>query len=166
MALIKERGTIAIMGEVQTGTSQSGNGWANQQIVVDVEGFNGSFRKVALKAGTNQVRDLEQMQIGDKVEISYQVTAREWQGKWYNNVDLIRIESLEQTMPQAYQQMGYAPQAVPNPPQANPQYPQNPQFPQNPVVQNQQMPQRRRVQSQPLIPQNANLSPMAEDMPF
>lgn len=166
MALIKERGTIAIMGEVQTGTSQSGNGWANQQIVVDVEGFNGSFRKVALKAGTNQVRDLEQMQIGDKVEISYQVTAREWQGKWYNNVDLIRIESLEQTMPQTYQQMGYAPQAVPNPPQANPQYPQNPQFPQNPVVQNQQMPQRRRVQSQPLIPQNANLSPMAEDMPF
>ena len=161
MALIKERGTIAIMGEVQTGTSQSGNGWANQQIVVDVEGFNGSFRKVALKAGTNQVRDLEQMQIGDKVEISYQVTAREWQGKWYNNVDLIRIESLEQTMPQAYQQMGYAPQAVPNPPhespkdmlyQQNPQYPQNPQFPQNPVVQNQQMPQRRRVQSQPLIP--------------
>ena len=159
MALIKERGTIAILGEVQTGTSQSGNGWANQQIVVDVEGFNGSFRKVALKAGTNQVRDLEQMRIGDKVEISYQVTAREWQGKWYNNVDLIRIESLEQTMPQAYQQMGYAPQAVPNPPQANPQ------FPQTPVVQNQQMP-RRRVQSQPLIPQNANLSPMAEDMPF
>ena len=166
MALIKERGTIAILGEVQTGTSQSGNGWANQQIVVDVEGFNGSFRKVALKAGTNQVRDLEQMQIGDKVEISYQVTAREWQGKWYNNVDLIRIESLEQTMPQAYQQMGYAPQAVPNPPQAVPNPPQaNPQFPQTPVVQNQQMP-RRRVQSQPLIPQNANLSPMAEDMPF
>ena len=166
MALIKERGTIAILGKVQTGTSQSGNGWANQQIVVDVEGFNGSFRKVALKAGTNQVRDLEQMQIGDKVEISYQVTAREWQGKWYNNVDLIRIESLEQTMPQAYQQMGYAPQAVPNPPQAVPNPPQaNPQFPQTPVVQNQQMP-RRRVQSQPLIPQNANLSPMAEDMPF
>lgn len=166
MALIKERGTIAILGEVQTGTSQSGNGWANQQIVVDVEGFNGSFRKVALKAGTNQVRDLEQMRIGDKVEISYQVTAREWQGKWYNNVDLIRIESLEQTMPQAYQQMGYAPQAVPNPPQAVPNPPQaNPQFPQTPVVQNQQMP-RRRVQSQPLIPQNANLSPMAEDMPF
>ena len=166
MALIKEKGTIAILGKVQTGTSQSGNDWANQQIVVDVEGFNGSFRKVAFKAGTNQVRELEVMKVGDKVEISYQVTAREWQGKWYNNVDLIRIELLVEQIPQeVYSQMGYAPQmqTIPNPPQANPQYPQ---YPQNPQVQSQPMQQRRRVQSQPIIPQNANLAPMPEDMPF
>lgn len=166
MALIKEKGTIAILGKVQTGTSQSGNDWARQQVVVDVEGFNGSFRKVALQAGTNGVRDLEAMKVGDKVEISYQVTAREWQGKWYNNVDLIRIELLVEQIPQeVYTQMGYAPQTqtIPNPPQATPQYQQ---YQQTPVVQSQPMQQRRRVQSQPIIPQNANLAPMPEDMPF
>lgn len=164
MAIVKEKGTIAVLCEVQSGTSQSGNGWARQQVVVDVEGFNGTYRKVALQAGTNGVRDLEAMKVGDKVEISYQVTAREWQGKWYNNVDLIRIELLVEQIPQeVYTQMGYAPQTIPNPPQATPQYQQ---YPQTPVVQSQQMPQRRRVQSQPIIPQNANLAPMPEDMPF
>ena len=163
MANIKEKGTIAIMGEVQSGTSQNGNAWARQQIVVDVEGYNGTYRKVALQASTNGVRDLESMQVGDKVEITYQVTAREWQGKWYNNVDLLRIEMIEETVAA---QMGYTTPAIPLPPHENPQYqPQvNPQMYQHPVAP--ATPRRRRVQSQPLIPQNANLAPQPEDMPF
>ena len=64
--------------------SQNGNPWYRQTIVVDVAGFNGSYRKVALQASGNLVQDLEGAMIGDKVEISYQVTAREWK-KWYNN---------------------------------------------------------------------------------
>jgi 4-aminobutyrate aminotransferase-like enzyme len=38
MAFVKERGTIAVMSEVQSGTSQSGNTWSRQTIVVDVVG--------------------------------------------------------------------------------------------------------------------------------
>ena len=102
MAFIKERGTIAVLGEVQSGTSQQGNPWYRQTIVVDVAGFNGSYRKVALQASGNVVGDLDGAAIGDKVEISYQVTAREWNGKWYNNVDLYKVEFLEpQTAPAA-----------------------------------------------------------------
>ena len=95
MAIIKERGTIAVLGEVQSGTSQTGNPWYRQTIVVDVAGFNGSYRKVALQASGNVVGDLDGAAIGDKVEISYQVTAREWNGKWYNNVDLYKVEFLD-----------------------------------------------------------------------
>ena len=96
MAIIKERGTIAIMGEVQTGTSQSGNTWSRQQIIVDFEGYNGTYRKVALQASGQLVGDLQTIIVGDKVEVSYQVTAREWNGKWYNNVDLYKVERLEE----------------------------------------------------------------------
>lgn len=91
MAIIKERGTITFMSDVQSGMSQNGNPWYRQTIVVDVAGFNGSYRKVALQASGNLVQDLEGAMIGDKVDISYQVTAREWNGKWYNNVDLFKI---------------------------------------------------------------------------
>lgn len=156
MAIIKEKGTIAVLGEVQSGTSQSGNPWYRQTIVVDVAGYNGSYRKVALQASGNVVGDLETAQIGDNVEISYQVTAREYNGRWYNNVDLYKVEFTELSAP-----------VVQNP--QYPQYPQNPQvgYPSAPVAPAAPaQPQRRRpMHSQPQIPAN---TPMDQDgdMPF
>lgn len=96
MATIKEKGILSWASEVQSGVSQTGNGWARQTLVIDVEGYNGSYRKVAVQAGTQQIQSMRDFHIavGDKVEIVYQVTAREYQGKWYNNVDLFKIESL------------------------------------------------------------------------
>lgn len=144
------------MSEVQSGMSQSGNPWYRQTIVVDVAGYNGSFRKIALQASGNVVGDLEQMQIGSKVEISYQVTAREYNGRWYNNVDLYKVESLaeqqmqQQTAPEYQQPMQQMPQV-------NPQmYPQQtaPAAP------------RRRVQSTPQIPANTPMNLQADDLPW
>ena len=164
MAIIKERGTIAVLGEVQSGTSQQGNPWYRQTIVVDVAGFNGSYRKVALQASGNVVGDLDGAAIGDKVEISYQVTAREWNGKWYNNVDLFKVEFLEPQMQQpvapAYPQFPQYPQPQP---QVNPQmYPQTPApAPAAPA------PRRGRpaVQSQPQIPTNTPMDLQEDDLP-
>lgn len=170
MAIIKERGTITFMSDVQSGMSQNGNPWYRQTIVVDVAGFNGSYRKVALQASGNLVQDLEGAMIGDKVDISYQVTAREWNGKWYNNVDLYKVEFLEPAMPQMQQPVA-------------PAYPQNPQFPQypqqpQPQVNPQMYPQTpapaapaapaprgRRVASTPQIPANTPMDLQEDDLP-
>ena len=166
MAIIKEIGTISVLGEVQSGTSQTGNPWYRQTIVVDVAGYNGSYRKVALQASGNVVGDLETAQVGDKVEISYQVTAREYNGKWYNNVDLYKVEFLEPQMQQP----------------VAPAYPQNPQYPQYPQQQmpqvNPQMypqtapaapaapaPRGRRVASTPQIPANTPMDLQQDDLP-
>ena len=155
MAIIKEKGTISFMSEVQSGMSQSGNPWYRQTIVVEIAGYNGSFRKIALQASGNVVGELEQMQLGDKVEVSYQVTAREWNGKWYNNVDLYKVESLAEQP-------------------AYPQYPQNPQYPQQPMPKvNPQMhpqqtpaaPRARRVASTPQIPANTPMDLQGDDLP-
>ena len=130
------------MSEVQSGMSQKGNPWYRQTIVVDVAGYNGSFRKLALQASGDSVQDLANMQIGDKVDITYQVTAREYNGKWYNNVDLFRIElqNEEPVQQQVYTQ---------------------------PVQQTQPAPRQRvRTQSSPLIPPGENLSPVAGDLPW
>jgi len=144
MAFVKERGTIAVMSEVQSGTSQSGNTWSRQTIVVDVVGYNGNYRKVMLQASGNVVADLETMMVGDKVEITYQVTAREWNGKWYNNVDLYKIEPTEEKAQQP---------VAPSAPSA-PAYPQNPQ----PRV-------RGRQQTTPLVPPGHN-EPQPDDLPW
>ena len=137
MAIIKEIGTIAHMSEVQSGTSQTGNPWYRQTIVVDVAGYNGSYRKVALQASGNVVGDLEGAAVGDKVEISYQVTAREWNGKWYNNVDLYKVEFLQPAMPQMQQPVAPAAPA----------------------------PRGRRVASTPQIPANTPMNLQEDDLP-
>lgn len=164
MAIIKEIGTIAHMSEVQSGTSQTGNPWYRQTIVVDIAGNNGSYRKVALQAFGNVVGDLEGAAVGEKVEISYQVTAREWNGKWYNNVDLYEVQFLENGVQQP----------------VAPAYPQNPQYPQHPQPQvNPQMypqtpapaapaapaPRGRRVASTPQIPTGTPMNLQEDDLP-
>jgi hypothetical protein len=164
MAIVKERGTITFMSDVQSGMSQNGNPWYRQTIVVDVAGFNGSYRKVALQASGNLVQDLEGAMIGDKVEISYQVTAREWNGKWYNNVDLYKVDFLEPQM-----QQPVAP-AYPQNPQF-PQYPQQPQPQVNPQMYQQTpapaapAPRGRRVASTPQIPANTPMDLQEDDLP-
>ena len=96
MALNRVKGIISHMGEIQQGTSQNGYDWARQIIVLDVASFNGTFSKIALTAQNQRVDDLQNYQIGDRVEVGYSVTAREWDGKWFNNVDLISINFFDE----------------------------------------------------------------------
>lgn len=154
MAIIKEKGTIAFMSEVQSGMSQNGNPWYRQTIVVDIAGYNGSYRKLALQASGNIVGDLEDFMVGDKVEVSYQVTAREYNGKWYNNVDLYRIDPEEAKVAEAAPQYQQQPMVQPG------AYPQN--QPQQPT------PSRRRPRrdTTPLVPPGANLDPQNDDLPW
>ena len=154
------------MSEIQSGTSQSGNGWARQTIVVDIAGYNGSYRKLALKAGTQQVQDLQEMQVGDLVEFSYQVTATEWQGKWYNNVDLYKIDFVEEAEPQVAA-LAY-PQNPQNPQPNMQQFVQNGMYPAQPApapAAPAQPRQRGRVQSQPQIPANTPMDLQDGDLP-
>ena len=154
MALNRVKGIISHMGEIQQGTSQNGYDWARQIIVLDVASFNGTFSKIALTAQNQRVDDLMNYQIGDRVEVGYSVTAREWDGKWFNNVDLVSITFLEETAP--------APAPVPAPQAARPV--------QRQVAPAAPAPQQRRVarpaRITPIVPQGANLEPQDDDLPI
>lgn len=138
MALNYVKGTISHKGELQQGTSQNGYDWARQVVVIETPSYNGSFTKIALTAQNQRVDDLMNYQIGDKVEIGYSVTAREYQGKWFNNVDLVTIKSAEEV----------AQDAAPAPRQAAPRQVARP------------------ARTTPLVPPGANLEPQDDDMPI
>ena len=141
MALNYVKGTISHKGELQQGTSQNGYDWARQMVVIETPSYNGSFTKIALTAQNQRVDDLMNYQIGDKVEVGYSVTAREYNGKWYNSVDLVNIKFMEEA----------APAAAPAPRQAAPAAPRQ---------------VARPVRTTPVVPQDANLDPQDGDMPF
>lgn len=95
MSIVKEQGTIHLLGEVKQGTSQNGNAWMRQSVVIEVPSQDGnSVRKVSVDAGTQMCEELAKLKKGDKVNFSYIVSAREWQGKWYNNVNLYDIQKV------------------------------------------------------------------------
>lgn len=93
MAITKERGKIILKGEIAQGTSKNGNVWQRQQAVFEVA-YGNTFRRVAAQAGTDMVVELGNMQVGDIVDFGYVTSAREWQGKWYAQVDLLNIEKV------------------------------------------------------------------------
>lgn len=100
MALIKEIGTIMFKSEVTSGISTNGYSWQRQTVVVEFPDYQGTFRKVALQANKERVEDLKGLAVGEKVEVTYKVSAREWDGKWYNSVDIIRIGTPKASTPQ------------------------------------------------------------------
>lgn len=92
MALNYTKGTISHMSEVTSGTSKNGYDWARQTILIDIPGYQGSITKLSLQASNEMVNELNNYNVGDKVEVSWSIYAREWNGKWYNNVDLVKIK--------------------------------------------------------------------------
>jgi len=117
MALYQTRGTISEMSEVQSGTSQNGFQWQRMTIILDIPGFQGSIIKQAFQVTGDDVNDVLLYNIGDKVEVSWSLYARNWNGKWYNNVDLVKIKHQEDNRPQQA-----APAAAPAPQQAQIQF--------------------------------------------
>lgn len=91
MALITEKGIITFKSEVDTGISKNGNLWSRQTIVVSREGIIAPYDKVALSVFGDKVVDSEKCRVGDKVEITYSISAKEYNGRWYNDVSLYQI---------------------------------------------------------------------------
>ena len=84
------------MSEITSGTSTSGRDWARMTIIIDIPGYQGAISKCSFQVGTDRISDVQEFKVGDKVEIGWSIYAREYNGRWYNNVDLVNIKSQDQ----------------------------------------------------------------------
>lgn len=149
MALNYVKGIISQFGQVESGTTQNGNSWSRQVVVLDVAGFGNTYSKIALSAQNQRVEELQNYQIGDRVEVGYSVTAREWNGKWFNNVDLVNINFMEEFAPAApAAPASQVAPVAPAPRQAAPRQVARP------------------AASAPLVAPGTNLEPQENDLPF
>ena len=107
-------GRIARKLNVQTGTSARG-AWSKQEFVLEYQEGNFPTQVCMNVWGEDKVRELDKYQVGDKVKISFNLSSREYNGRWYTDVRAWRIEpaGAQQSAPAAY---GSAPvQSVPLP---------------------------------------------------
>ena len=90
MALELE-GRIARKLGVQTGTSARGT-WSKQEFIFEYQEGNFPSQVCMNVWGEEKVKDLEKYQVGDKVKISFNLSSREYNGRWYTDVRAWRIE--------------------------------------------------------------------------
>ncbi len=100
-------GKIVRKLNVQNGVSARGN-WAKQEFIVEYQEGNFPSQICFNVWGEDKVKDLEKFQVGDKVKIAFNLSSREYNGRWYNDIRAWRIETAGAPVP-PYQAPGAAP---------------------------------------------------------
>ena len=88
-------GKIYERGEIAQGQSQSGNIWQRMTLVLDVPVGNYT-KKMAFQVSTGNIPSVMALNLGDRVEVGWDVSSREWTNKegktsWFTSIDLRTI---------------------------------------------------------------------------
>ena len=90
MALELEGRIVRKLG-VQTGTSARG-AWSKQEFIFEYQEGNYPTQVCMNVWGEDKVRELDKYQMNDRVKVSFNLSSREFNGRWYTDVRAWRIE--------------------------------------------------------------------------
>ena len=109
MALELE-GTIRQKLGVQSGTSARG-AWAKQEFILEFPDGNYTSQACFTAWGQDKVQELDKYQAGDRVRVSFNLKSREYNGRWYNDLQIWRIAPADGDAPQQPVAAASVPQA-------------------------------------------------------
>ncbi len=89
MALELE-GTLRQKLGVQQGTSARGQ-WAKQEFILEFPDGNFTSQACFTAWGQDKVADLDKYQVGDRIKVSFNLKSREYNGRWYNDLQIWRL---------------------------------------------------------------------------
>ena len=112
-------GTIFQKLPVQSGNSARGP-WAKQEFVLEYPDGNFTAKVCFTAFGQDKVQELGKYQVRDKVKVSFNLRSREYNGRWYNDLQIWKIAPAG--APQPVQPASAPVQPVPQ----APAYPQAP----------------------------------------
>ncbi len=86
------KGKIERILTPESGVSRAGNEWNKQEFVIETdEQFP---RKVCFTLFGDKTSLVEQISEGDEVEISFNIESREYNGKWFHNINAWKIDKV------------------------------------------------------------------------
>ena len=83
-------GTLAQKLPVQSGNSARGP-WAKQEFILEFPDGNFTAKACFTAWGQEKVQDLGKYQVGDKIKVSFNLKSREYNGRWYNDLQIWKI---------------------------------------------------------------------------
>ena len=90
MANLEIEGKISQKLQVVSGQSARGE-WRKQDFVVEYPDGNFTAQACLTAFGDDRVNELGRFQVGDPVKVSFNVRAREYNGRWYNDLRIWKI---------------------------------------------------------------------------
>ncbi len=94
------KGKIANILEVESGTSKAGKEWKKQGFVVDT---GAQFNPLVCFSlfGDDKINMLRDFGPGQEVEVGFNISSIQFNGKWYHNIDAWKITTATNASPQA-----------------------------------------------------------------
>jgi hypothetical protein len=79
-------GTITEIYEIETGETKTGREWKKQSFKID-QGDMHNPEVVITVMGDERIRNLSKNKVGDYVEVTCYINSREYNGKFYHNIN-------------------------------------------------------------------------------
>lgn len=107
-------GRIIVALDPREGVSKTGNPWKVQEYVLETQ--EQYPRKMAFEVfGSDRVAQFASLlQVGNNVRVSFDIDAREWNGRWFNSIRAWKVETPQADQPAPV--IPDAPAATPFPP--------------------------------------------------
>ena len=91
MAIYKTQGTVHHIDEVETINARNGQTYRKQSIVLEETDDRGRTDYVQLRAFGEAVEETEDLREGESVSVTFAISAREYNGRWYNDLNIIHV---------------------------------------------------------------------------
>ena len=83
-------GTLFQKLPVQSGNSARGP-WSKQEFILEFPDGNFTAKACFTAWGVEKVQELDKYRSGDKVKVSFNLKSREYNGRWYNDLQIWKI---------------------------------------------------------------------------
>ena len=80
------KGKLIAKLDKETGVSKSGKAWEKQSILVEQSGTDYN-KEVAISFFGDKIKSIRDIEIGSEVSVSINLTSREYNGKYFHNID-------------------------------------------------------------------------------
>lgn len=88
-------GTVKQVQALQGGVSTAGKEWKKQDFVITTQ--EQYAKDVCIQAFNKTTEYVDNLQIGDNVQVSFNIESKEYQGKYYTQVTAWKIEKINAT---------------------------------------------------------------------
>ncbi|WP_423127806.1 DUF3127 domain-containing protein [Gaoshiqia sp. Z1-71] len=95
------KGKIRQVLPVSSGTSKTGNEWKKQEFVIDT--IDEQFPKqICFTLFNDKLSLVNGLKPGTDVNVSFSVESREFNGKWYHNINAWKVDNLSAEAPEHF----------------------------------------------------------------
>tara|TARA_B100001250_G_scaffold369833_1_gene353575 strand:- start:63 stop:413 length:351 start_codon:yes stop_codon:yes gene_type:complete len=92
-------GILIQKNEIENIENKEGKKWIKQTFLIDI-GSEYNNRICFQLFGEEKVKLLEQYELGDKIEVFFNISSREYNNRYYHNIDAWRISHINDESPQ------------------------------------------------------------------